>query len=107
MKSCSCRIDIRRQEGETDSEENHSARGRNCPEGGLSMRKKSIAFLVAFALIVSSVPAFAEPPKDGMVIDTAGQLLVVDPCKFTFVRPLGDFDYKVGTAEIPKTGGNQ
>jgi hypothetical protein len=106
------------------------------------MRKKSIAFLVAFALIVSSVPAFAEPPKDGMVIvadvlfartvglvaivfgsamwvvslpfsipsssvDTAGQLLVVDPCKFTFVRPLGDFDYKVGTAEIPKTGGNQ
>jgi hypothetical protein len=106
------------------------------------MRKKTIAFLVVFALIVSSVPAFAEPPKDGMVmvadvlfvrttglvaivfgsamwvvslpfsipsgsVDTAGQLLVVDPCKFTFVRPLGDFDYKVGTAEMPKTGGNQ
>jgi hypothetical protein len=25
---------------------------------------------------------------------------VVEPCKFTFTRPLGDFDYKVGTAEI-------
>jgi len=106
------------------------------------MRKKTIAFLVVFALLVSSVPAFAEPPKDGMVmvadvlfvrttglvaivfgsamwvvslpfsipsgsVETAGQLLVVDPCKFTFVRPLGDFDYKVGTVEMPKTGGNQ
>ncbi len=99
------------------------------------MKKKSIAMLVACALIMSSVPAFAEPPKDGMVIvadvlfarttglvaivvgsamwivalpfsipsgsvDTASQLLVVDPCKYTFVRPLGDFDYKVGTAQI-------
>jgi hypothetical protein len=99
------------------------------------MRKKTIAFLVVFALLVSSVPAFAEPPKDGMVmvadvlfvrttglvaivfgsamwvvslpfsipsgsVGTAGQLLVADPCKFTFVRPLGDFDYKVGSAEI-------
>jgi hypothetical protein len=40
-------------------------------------------------------------------VGTAGQLLVADPCKFTFVRPLGDFDYKVGTVEMPKTGGNQ
>ncbi|HET6489130.1 MAG TPA: hypothetical protein VFG28_05155 [Syntrophales bacterium] len=99
------------------------------------MKKTAIAMFVAFALIVSSASAFAEPPKDGMVmvadvlfarttglvaiavgsvmwvvalpfsipsgsVDTAGQLLVVDPCKFTFVRPLGDFDYKVGTAEI-------
>jgi hypothetical protein len=99
------------------------------------MRKKTIAFLVVLALIVSAVPAFAEPPKDGMVmvadvlfvrttglvaivfgsamwvvslpfsipsgsVGTAGQLLVADPCKFTFVRPLGDFDYKVGSAEI-------
>lgn len=38
-------------------------------------------------------------------VDMAGKLLVVDPCKFTFVRPLGDFDYKVGTAELPKTEG--
>lgn len=40
-------------------------------------------------------------------VDTASQLLVVDPCKFTFIRPLGDFDYKVGTAEMPKTGGSK
>jgi hypothetical protein len=40
-------------------------------------------------------------------VDTASQLLVVDPCKFTFVRPLGDFDYKMGMAEMPKTGGNK
>ncbi len=99
------------------------------------MKKKAIAMFVACALIMSSVPAFAEPPKDGMVIvadvlfarttglvaivvgsamwivalpfsipsgsvDRASQLLVVDPCKYTFVRPLGDFDYKVGTAQI-------
>jgi len=39
-------------------------------------------------------------------VDMAGKLLVVDPCKFTFTRPLGDFDYKVGTAEITEaTGG--
>lgn len=99
------------------------------------MKKTLIALLVVCALIVSTTSAFAEPPKDGMVmvadlvfarpvglvaivfgaaawvvalpfsipsdsVGTAGQLLVVDPCKFTFVRPLGDFDYKVGTAEI-------
>jgi hypothetical protein len=99
------------------------------------MKKTAIAMLVVFALAVSSASAFAEPPKDGMVmvadvlfarttglvaiavgtvawvvalpfsipsgsVDKASQLLVVDPCKFTFVRPLGDFDYKVGTAEI-------
>jgi hypothetical protein len=33
-------------------------------------------------------------------VNTASQLLVVDPCRFTFTRPLGDFDYKVGTAEM-------
>jgi hypothetical protein len=99
------------------------------------MKKTAIAMLVVCALFVSSVPALADTPKDGMVIvadvlfarpvglvsivfgsvmwvvalpfsipsdsvGTAGQLLVVDPCKFTFTRPLGDFDYKVGTAQI-------
>jgi hypothetical protein len=44
-------------------------------------------------------------PSDS--VDLAGQLLVVDPCKFTFVRPLGDFDYKMGTVEMPKTGGSK
>jgi hypothetical protein len=32
------------------------------------MKKKVIAMLVVCALIMSAVPAFAEPPKDGMVM---------------------------------------
>ncbi len=44
-------------------------------------------------------------PSDS--VERAGQLLVVEPFKFTFQRPLGDFDYKVGTAQMPKTGGQQ
>ena len=44
-------------------------------------------------------------PSDS--VGAAGQLLVVDPCKFTFQRPLGDFDYRVGTAEMPKTAGTK
>ena len=106
------------------------------------MKKKSIAFLVVCALIVSTVPAFGGEPQDGMEIvadvliarpvglvsivfgtamyivslpfsipsgsvEKAGKLLVADPFKYTFYRPLGDFDYKVGTAETPKTGGAQ
>lgn len=35
-------------------------------------------------------------------VETAGQLLVADPVKYTFCRPLGDFDYKVGQAQMPK-----
>ena len=38
-------------------------------------------------------------------VEKTGKLLVVDPFKYTFCRPLGDFDYKVGMAEMPKTGG--
>jgi hypothetical protein len=44
-------------------------------------------------------------PSDS--VERAGQLLVVEPFKFTFQRPLGDFDYKAGTAQMPKTGGQQ
>lgn len=101
------------------------------------MKKFSIAVLVLCALVASTAPAFAEPPKDGMAIvadvllvrpvglvagvlgsvmfvvslpfsipsdsvGTAGKLLVSDPFEFTFKRPLGDFDYRVGQASMPK-----
>ena len=38
-------------------------------------------------------------------VEKSGKLLVSDPFEYTFARPLGDFDYKVGMAEMPKTGG--
>ena len=41
-------------------------------------------------------------PSDS--VETAGTLLVGDPCRYTFKRPLGDFDFRPGTAEIPKSG---
>jgi hypothetical protein len=44
-------------------------------------------------------------PSDS--VGKAGKLLVEDPFKYTFFRPLGDFDYKVGMAEMPKTGGTK
>jgi hypothetical protein len=104
------------------------------------MKKTSIAMLVVCALIMSTAPAFASEPTDGMAIvadvliarpvglvsivfgtamyivalpfsipsdsvGKTGKLLVEDPFKYTFFRPLGDFDYKVGMAEMPKTGG--
>lgn len=104
------------------------------------MKKTSIAMLVVCTLIMSTTPAFASEPTDGMGIvadvliarpvglvsivfgtamyivslpfaipsgsvEKAGKLLVSDPFNYTFCRPLGDFDYKVGMAEMPKTGG--
>lgn len=39
-------------------------------------------------------------PSDS--VGTAGKLLVADPFEFTFQRPLGDFDYKVGKAQMPR-----
>ena len=35
-------------------------------------------------------------------VEKSGKLLVSDPFEYTFARPLGDFDYKVGTARMPK-----
>ena len=91
------------------------------------MRKKLIAFLVAFSLITSAVPVMAgeideaDIIADALVVrpvsfaamlvgsvifvvalpfsipsgsvGTVGQEIVVTPAKYTFVRPLGDFDY--------------
>jgi hypothetical protein len=95
------------------------------------MRKKLIAFLIMFILIVSTVPALAyEPTADDMIpdvlvvrpislvasavgvvifvvalpvsipsgsVEKVGERLVVDPFKYTFVRPIGNFDEKQGT----------
>jgi len=35
-------------------------------------------------------------------VEKSGQLLVEDPFQYTFARPLGDFDYKVGQQAVPK-----
>ena len=77
------------------------------------MRKKLIALLVVFALIASAAPALANEPTDAYIIpdvllvrpialptgsvEKVGQRLVADPFEFTFVRPIGDFDYELGT----------
>ena len=44
--------------------------------------------------------SFYEPLRRS--VEKAGKLLVADPFKYTFARPVGDFDYKVGTAQMPK-----
>jgi hypothetical protein len=59
------------------------------PVGLVSIVFGSVMWVVALPFSI---------PSDS--VGTAGQLLVVDPCKFTFTRPLGDFDYRIGTAEI-------
>lgn len=51
-------------------------------------------------MFVVSLP-FAIPSGS---VEKAGQLLVTDPFQYTFCRPLGDFDYRAGTAEMPRTG---
>jgi hypothetical protein len=92
------------------------------------MRKKLIAFLVMFALIMGTVPVMAannETTDADIIADVflvrpislasivlgsaifvaalpfsiptrsvgkVGQVIVVEPCKFTFVRPVGDFN---------------
>ena len=92
------------------------------------MRKKLIAFLVIFALIMSAVPTMASEIDDADIIvdalvvrpvsfasivvgsvifvvvlpfsipshsvGTVGQQIVVAPARYTFVRPLGDFNYE-------------
>lgn len=62
-----------------------------------------VAIVFGSAMWVVSLPFSIPSGSTG----TAGKLLVADPFNYTFCRPLGDFDYKVGTAETPKTGGAQ
>jgi hypothetical protein len=62
-----------------------------------------VALVVGTAMCIVALP-FAITSGS---TDKAGQLLVLDPLKYTFMRPLGDFDYKVGTAEMPKPAENR
>ena len=57
-----------------------------------------VSVVFGTVMYVVSLP-FAIPSGS---VDKAGQLLVADPFKYTFYRPLGDFDYRVGTAQTPK-----
>lgn len=57
-----------------------------------------VSIVAGTAMFIVSLP-FAIPSGS---VETAGRLLVADPFKYTFERPLGDFDYKVGQAEMPK-----
>ena len=57
-----------------------------------------VSIVAGTVMYVVALP-FAIPSGS---VDTAGKLLVADPVKYTFCRPLGDFDYKVGAAEPPK-----
>ena len=56
-----------------------------------------VSVVFGTVMYVVSLP-FAIPSGS---VDKAGQLLVADPFKYTFYRPLGDFDYRVGTAQTP------
>jgi hypothetical protein len=38
-------------------------------------------------------------------VEKTGQLLVEEPFKYTFFRPLGDFSFKAGMSAMPATGG--
>jgi len=57
-----------------------------------------VAGVFGSAMFLVSLP-FSIPSDS---VGTAGKLLVADPFEFTFQRPLGDFDYRVGQAEITK-----
>jgi len=98
--------------------------------GGGIMKRKIIAFLLAFVLIITAMPAAAEPTSDEIIPDVliarpcglamivlgsalfivalpvalpsgsvgkVGRKLFLDPVEFTFIRPVGDFDYQLGT----------
>jgi hypothetical protein len=62
-----------------------------------------VSIVIGTAMYVVSLP-FAIPSGS---VEKTGKLLVADPFNYTFCRPLGDFDYKVGTAEMTKAGGTQ
>jgi hypothetical protein len=60
----------------------------------LLVRPVSLASIVVGSVIfVIALPAALPTGSVGKV----GRRLVLDPVEFTFVRPVGDFDYKLGT----------
>jgi len=57
-----------------------------------------VAAIVGTAVFIVALP-FSIPSGS---VEQSGKLLVVDPFKYTFARPVGDFDYKVNAPEAPK-----
>lgn len=51
------------------------------------------AIVLGSVLFVVALPVAIPTGSIGKV----GQRLVLDPVEYTFVRPIGDFDYKLGT----------
>jgi hypothetical protein len=65
----------------------------------LLVRPVSFASIaVGFVVFVASLPVSVPSGSVG----TVWKRLVADPFEFTFVRPVGDFDYQVGTGEWKK-----
>ncbi|MEE9910510.1 MAG: hypothetical protein K4571_02200 [Deltaproteobacteria bacterium] len=56
------------------------------PMGLTAMVLGSVIFIIALPVAIPSGS-----------VKKVGQRLVVDPVEFTFVRPIGDFDYELGT----------
>ena len=57
-----------------------------------------VAAVVGTAVFIVALP-FSIPSGS---VEKTGKLLVADPFKYTFARPVGDFDYKVSAPEAPK-----
>jgi hypothetical protein len=57
-----------------------------------------VAAVVGTAVFIVALP-FSIPSGS---VEKTGKLLVADPFKYTFARPVGDFDYKVNAPEAPK-----
>jgi len=54
----------------------------------LLVRPVGLASIVLGSVIFVAALPFSLPSRS---VGKVGQLIVVDPCKFTFVRPMGDF----------------
>ncbi len=57
-----------------------------------------VSIVAGTAMFIVALP-FSLPSGS---VEKSGQLLVEDPFQYTFARPLGDFDYKVGQQAVPK-----
>ncbi len=52
-----------------------------------------VSIVLGTALFVVALPVTIPSGS----VSTVGRVLVMNPIEFTFVRPVGDFDYRLGT----------
>lgn len=52
-----------------------------------------VSIVLGTALFVVALPVSIPSGS----VKTVGRKLVMDPVEFTFIRPVGDFDYRLGT----------